>query len=185
LRQDQTAFLFVFAQNNKLNVAQHDIAAQKDILRSRFGDDGWECPEILVRLEATDDLYFDAVSQIRMPRWSRGRVALIGDAAYSPSLLAGAGSAFAMLGAYILAGELKKARGDHMVAFAGFEGAMRGFIEKEQKSAAGFAQSFAPKTALGIFLRDRVLDTMRIPALADWIVRRFFANAFNLPDYGD
>lgn len=63
----------------------------------------------------------DEISQIHVPEWSRGRIALIGDAAYCPSLLAGAGSAFAMLGAYVLAGELKMSNGDYRVVFAAYE----------------------------------------------------------------
>jgi len=121
MRGGQTAFLLVYAADSPPAVAPHDIAAQKRLLHERFGGDGWECPEILARLDASGDLYFDPVEQIRMPQWSRGRVVLLGDAAYCPSLLAGAGSAFAMLGAYILAGELHKARGDHGIAFSLYE----------------------------------------------------------------
>ncbi|HEY5347518.1 MAG TPA: FAD-dependent monooxygenase, partial [Rhizomicrobium sp.] len=107
MRGGRTAFLFVFAEDAP--PAAYDIAAQKALIAARFGGDGWETPQILACLAAADELYFDNVSQIRMPHWSRGRVALIGDAAYCPSLLAGAGSAFAMLGAYVLAGELQRA----------------------------------------------------------------------------
>jgi 2-polyprenyl-6-methoxyphenol hydroxylase-like FAD-dependent oxidoreductase len=183
LRDDRSALLFVFAVDDPLDVAPHDVAAHKAILHARFGGDGWECPEILARLDAADDVYFDSVSQIRMPRWSAGRVALIGDAAYCPSLLAGAGAAFAMLGAYVLAGELKRANGDHVAAFAAYEGRMRPFIEEQQTSAEQFARWFAPKTAFGIFLRDSVLNLMRFQPLGTWLSRRMFAGTFDLPDY--
>jgi 2-polyprenyl-6-methoxyphenol hydroxylase-like FAD-dependent oxidoreductase len=146
MRDDRSAFLFVFTEDGKGPVPPHDMSAHKASLHARFGGDGWECPEILARLDEADDLYFDSVSQIRMAGWSRGRVGLIGDAAYCPSLLAGAGSAFAMLGAYILAGELERTDGDHAAAFAAYEGRMHPFIEEQQGSAERFARYFAPRT---------------------------------------
>jgi 2-polyprenyl-6-methoxyphenol hydroxylase-like FAD-dependent oxidoreductase len=184
LRDDRSAFLLVFAVNQPPAGCGHDPAAHRALLRERFGGDGWETSEILARLDATQDLYFDAVSQIRMPRWSHGRVALLGDAAYSPSLLAGAGAAFAMLGAYVLAGELRRADGDHVRAFAAYEQRLQPFILRQQKAAVGFAGSFTPKTAFGVFFRDRVLNLMSIPALGVPLARRMLGEVYPLPDYG-
>jgi 2-polyprenyl-6-methoxyphenol hydroxylase-like FAD-dependent oxidoreductase len=89
-----------------------------------------------------DELYFDAVSQIKLPRWSQGRTAPVGDASV---LLSGEGAAFAMAAAYILANELDRPGGDYARAFAAYESRFRPFIERAQKSARGFASSFAPK----------------------------------------
>ena len=80
-------------------------------MKDHFKDCGWECEAILSELEGSTDLYFDSVSQIKLGTWSKGRVALIGDAAFCVSLLAGQGSALAMTAAYVLAGELAKSRG--------------------------------------------------------------------------
>ena len=92
LRDDRTAFLFVFASRHPLPAMTHDMTAQKQLLCQTFSRDPWnEWREIERRLEACEDLYFDAVSQIVLPCWSQGRVALVGDAAYCPSLLAGEG----------------------------------------------------------------------------------------------
>jgi 2-polyprenyl-6-methoxyphenol hydroxylase-like FAD-dependent oxidoreductase len=184
MRRDQSAFLLVFAEKNKPGIAAHDAAAQKALLRSKFGDDGWEAPEILKLLDSTKDLYFDAISQIHMPRWADGRVALVGDAAHSPSLLAGAGAAFAMLGAYILAGELHAANGDFGRAFPAYEQRLQPFILRQQNAAASFAGSFTPKTTLGVFLRDCVLTLMNVPVVGVWLARRMFGDRFPLPDYG-
>jgi 2-polyprenyl-6-methoxyphenol hydroxylase-like FAD-dependent oxidoreductase len=181
MREDHTAFLLVFASKEK--IAARDSAAQKAVLRDVFGRDGWETPEILARLEDASDVYFDSVSQIRMPNWSKGRVALIGDAAHSPSLLAGAGSAFAMLGAYVLAGELHKAGGNHETAFAAYEQQLMPFMARQQKTAAGFAGSFAPKTAFGLSLRNVVLNAMNFRPLGVWYTRRLLDNRYALPDY--
>ena len=78
----------------------------------QYDDGKWECPRILDELDRTQELYFDRVSLIRMESWSRGRVVLVGDAAFCVSLVAGQGSALAMISAYVLAGELANAGGD-------------------------------------------------------------------------
>jgi 2-polyprenyl-6-methoxyphenol hydroxylase-like FAD-dependent oxidoreductase len=110
-------------------------------------------------------------------------VALVGDAAYCPSLLAGEGSAFAMAGAYILAGELQRSGGDYARAFAAYEQSFRPFIERKQRSARAFASSFTPATALGLFVRDVVLRLGAIPVVADSLLRRFVVDRFELPAY--
>jgi 2-polyprenyl-6-methoxyphenol hydroxylase-like FAD-dependent oxidoreductase len=113
MRDDRTMFLFTFADCEPGGAFANDLESQKALLRARFGKSGWECPQILDQLDNTCDLYFDRVSQIRMDAepglWTRGRVTLLGDAASCVSLLAGQGSALAMVGAYILAGELHRA----------------------------------------------------------------------------
>ncbi len=118
-----------------------------------------------------------------MPRWTNGRVALVGDAAHSPSLLAGAGAALAMLGAYILAGELHAADGDFARAFPAYEQRLQPFILRQQNAAVGFSASFTPKTTLGIFLRNCVLNLMNIPTVGVWLARRMLGDSFPLPDY--
>ena len=105
LHRDHTLFLFVFISDYDVASIQSEIVAQKAIVREAFRDGGWECGAILSTLDRTDGLYFDRVSQIQMPRWSEVRIALVGDAAFCVSLLAGQGAALAMLSAYVLAGE--------------------------------------------------------------------------------
>ena len=112
MRDNRTLFLFTFADDNP-NIPG-DAQAQKAHLRHRFANSGWECPQILAALDDAPDFYFDRVSQIRMPSehglWTKGRVSLIGDAASCVSLLAGQGTALAMIAAYILAGELHRSK---------------------------------------------------------------------------
>lgn len=124
---------------------RRDGAAQKKIVRERFAGDVWEVPRLLAMMEEAEDFYFDSVSQIRMERWSAGRVALVGDAGYCGSPLSGMGTGMAVVGAYVLAGELREAAGDHTAAFARYEGRMRGFVERCQKIAEG-ADWFVPRT---------------------------------------
>jgi 2-polyprenyl-6-methoxyphenol hydroxylase-like FAD-dependent oxidoreductase len=180
MREDRTMFLFTFADSNP-NIG--DVSAQKEALRRRFGRSGWECPSILDALDRADDLYFDRVSQIRMDSWSRGRVALVGDAAYCVSLLAGQGSALGMAGAYILAGELHRAGGDYRSAFAQYQEKFQSLIRAKQESAVRFAGAFAPKSKFRLWLRNRIFDLLAVGWIADIAVGRDLADPISLPDY--
>jgi 2-polyprenyl-6-methoxyphenol hydroxylase-like FAD-dependent oxidoreductase len=154
LDDDSTVFLLVFAADETIDIAQLDTAGSKELLARRYAGGGWETQEVLAALAATTDLYFDRVSQIEMPHWSRGRIALIGDACACPSLLAGEGSAMAMAEAYTLAGELHTANGDYSKAFAAYETRLRPYVERKQKGARNFATSFVPRTVFGLWLRN-------------------------------
>jgi 2-polyprenyl-6-methoxyphenol hydroxylase-like FAD-dependent oxidoreductase len=96
-----------------------------------FERGGWEVPRLVEALRRADDLYADAVSQIRMPQWSKGRVALVGDSAFAPSFLSGQGTSLAIVGAYVLAGELASHE-DPADAFATHERIARPFVETNQ-----------------------------------------------------
>ena len=181
LHNDRTLFLFVFAANSGSLPATPDL--QKTMLREKYGDGKWECPRILDELDRTHELYFDCVSLIRMERWSRGRVALVGDAAFCVSLVAGQGSALAMISAYVLAGELADADGRHEQAFDKYEAFLRAYINTKQRGAERFAAVFAPKTRWGLWFRDQVIKTFAIPGLARLAVGRDIIDTLQLPDY--
>jgi len=182
LHDDRTLFLFVFASGADAP-ANLDPAAQKAMLRERYGDGTWESRHILGELDRAQDLYFDRVSQIRMDRWSRGRVALVGDAAFCVSLVAGQGAALAMTAAYVLAGELGKAAGRHEQAFGRYETMLRAFIESKQRGAERFASAFAPRTRWGLFLRNQVIKAFAISGLARIMFSRDIADTLSLPVY--
>ena len=192
MRGDRTMFLFIFADEDAS--VPPDVKAQKARLRDRFGNSGWECPQILDALDSTSDLYFDRVSQIRMNRpdhidprqglWTRGRVTLAGDAAFCVSLLAGQGSALAMVAAYILAGELHRANGDYAQAFARYQDVMGPFVLAKQEAALGFAGAFAPKSKAGLFLRNQVFKLLAFDWIANIVARRGLLDNIALPDYG-
>jgi 2-polyprenyl-6-methoxyphenol hydroxylase-like FAD-dependent oxidoreductase len=181
LRGDRTLFLFVFAARDASLPPSPD--RQKAMLRDIYGREGWECPAILAALERSEDFYLDTVSQIRMPAWSRGRVALVGDAAFCVSLLAGQGSALAMISAYVLAGELMVAQGRYQEAFGRYEMLLRSYIARKQRGAERFAGVFAPKTRAGLSFRNWVIRAFAVPGLAKLAVGRDIADAVQLPDY--
>ncbi len=184
MRGDTTLFLFVLRAEYLPTQPPYSDAQKKAVLKHAFGDAGWECPQILAALEVADDLYFDQVSQIRMRRWSQGRVALLGDAAACVSLLAGEGTGLAMAEAYVLAGELQRAQGDHRAAFARYQERLHDFLVDKQASAAKFASTFAPKTAAGITLRNWASQLLRVSFLAERLVGRQLHDDITLPDYG-
>ncbi|WP_148598298.1 FAD-binding domain [Aquisphaera giovannonii] len=183
LRGDRTMFLLVFAAEHATGPEPHDAWGRKALLRRVFGEDGWECPQILGAMDGVDDIYYDRVSQIRMDAWSRGRVALIGDAAACVSLLAGEGTGLALAEAYVLAGELNRTPGDHRGAFRRYESRLRPFIEGKQESARKFAPAFAPRTRPGIWFRNQVTRVMAIPPVARLFLARALRDDLELPDY--
>jgi 2-polyprenyl-6-methoxyphenol hydroxylase-like FAD-dependent oxidoreductase len=180
LRDDRSAFFLILAADRALGHLRHDVAAQRDALRVAFGGLGWEMGEIIAGMDSADDLYFDAVAQARLQHWSRGRVVLLGDAAYCPSLLAGQGSAFAMAGAHILAHELGAAPGDHQAAFAAYERRFKPFIDAKQKAAERFGGWFAPRTMGAIRLRNLAMRAMNLPWLGEWLIGRSLGDRFAL-----
>jgi 2-polyprenyl-6-methoxyphenol hydroxylase-like FAD-dependent oxidoreductase len=114
------------------DVDYRDIGAQKRLLREQMAGFGWETQRILAHLDDTPDFYLDQVAQVVMDRWHIGRVGLLGDAAFSASPMSGAGTGLALVGAYLLAGELAAADWDPEAGFAGYEKRMRAYVEDNQ-----------------------------------------------------
>jgi len=112
-----------------------DVEGQKALLAKKLAGGGWVIPRLLEYARTAGDFHFDSAAQIRMDTWSRGRVALLGDAAYCGSPLSGQGSSLALIGAYALAGELRAAGGDHRRAFAAYESGLRGYVRANQDIA--------------------------------------------------
>jgi 2-polyprenyl-6-methoxyphenol hydroxylase-like FAD-dependent oxidoreductase len=183
LRDSRTTFFFTFVGPPDGNGSWIGKSEQKAALQRAFGEAGWECPAILDAMNSSDDLFFDAVSQVHMEQWSVGRVALLGDACFCPSLLAGQGSALAMAGAYLLAGELDAAGGDYTAAFERYQTRFKPFIDGKQKGALSSAGWFAPRTRLGVRMRNQVTRLMNVPLISTWMVKRLFADRFDLPAY--
>jgi len=132
---------FMFRSQHTLNNIRDEIE-QQQFLRSTYEGFGWEMPKILELMSTCDDFYFDAITQVKMKSWTKGRVALLGDAGYCASPLSGQGNNLALVGAYILAGELKKAQGDHTLAFKRYNELLQPFVEANQKFGVNVSESF-------------------------------------------
>ncbi|TRW79024.1 oxidoreductase [Mycolicibacterium sp. 018/SC-01/001] len=115
-------------------IDRRDSAAVADAFRTAFAEDRWRTAEVLDTMSDSGDVYVDTVSQVRMPRWSEGRVALVGDAAYAPAFLSGQGTSIAIAGAYVLARELC-AHERPQDAFIAYERRLRDYVTKNQDLA--------------------------------------------------
>lgn len=141
--------------SDKLDYDRRDTKAQKRILAEAYAGEGWVVPQLLEAMWDAKDFYFDSVSQVQLDSWSRGRVALVGDAAHCASPLSGMGTDLALVGAYFLAGELKAVGGDYPIAFARYEQHMRDYVAKGQKSAGDNGKWFVPETRGMIGFRNQ------------------------------
>jgi 2-polyprenyl-6-methoxyphenol hydroxylase-like FAD-dependent oxidoreductase len=150
-----------------------------------FAKGGWVVPRLVEALRRADDLYFDTVSQIRMPRWSKGRVGLVGDSAFAPSFLSGQGTSLAIAGAYVLAGELASHE-DAEAALATYERIARPFVEANQELAIREgAPSLLVRTQEKLDARNRWLAWLakgHAPKAQNDYVREVH-NSLRLPDY--
>jgi len=161
-----------------------DVDGQRALLGRAFAGVGWKAPMLLDAMSTAADFAFTNVAQVRLPRWSRGRVALVGDAAACPTPLTGLGTSVALVQAYVLAGELARARGDHHAAFESYEALARPYVATAQQLPPGGVNGYAPRSALAIRLR-----TASMRAMTHWpmrpILERQFAKAGDiaLPDY--
>ncbi|MGI4742830.1 MAG: FAD-dependent monooxygenase [Janthinobacterium lividum] len=134
---------------------QHSPAEQKAVLQAQLAGAGWEATRLSQALDEAADVYFDQVGQFLAPRWSAGRVALVGDAAYCPSPLSGKGTTLALVGAYVLAGELARhARPED--AFAAYETRLRPYVTQAQQLPPGVPGLAYPSSKLGV----AVLNTL-------------------------
>jgi 2-polyprenyl-6-methoxyphenol hydroxylase-like FAD-dependent oxidoreductase len=115
------------------DIDYRDVEAQKGLVREQTAGFGWLTPGILAHLDDSPDFYLDQVAQVVMDRWHSGRVGLLGDAAFSASPMSGAGTGLALVGAYMLAGELAAADWDPGAGFAGYEERMRSYVEANQE----------------------------------------------------
>jgi 2-polyprenyl-6-methoxyphenol hydroxylase-like FAD-dependent oxidoreductase len=172
-------FCFMFRYDG--DVPQDDIPAQQELLRRRLRELRWEVPAILERMPQARTFYMDHASQIRMPSWSRGRIALVGDAAAAPSLLAGQGSALAMIEAYVLAYELHEAQGDLRTAFARYERRLAQLIRDKQEAAIRMGAAFAPSNRIQLLLRNTFVSLMAIPPIANIAMGRSLIDPIRLP----
>lgn len=183
LDNNKAATFFIFSAPQKLAINHHDILKQKAVLRSHFANAGWKCVALLSKMDDAPDFYFDTVSQVQMNRWSNQRISLAGDACDCPSLLSGQGSTLAMVGAYVLAGELKEANGDYTTAFAKYESLFRPFITRKQRLAQNFAKSLVPETKFGIWRRNFFMKLMALPFVTRMFVNQFMDDDLHLKNY--
>lgn len=164
--------------------AELDRPAQEALLRERFAGAGWQTQRILDAMPGAP-MYYESLAQVKAPSWSRGRVVLLGDAAWAPSPMAGLGASLALIGPYVLAGELARTPDDPRAAAARYEEVLRPYVERVQELPPGTPRVAHPRTELGV----RVLRLgQKIAAgplgSAVQAVVPSVPDDFELPDYG-
>ncbi|MEU1546851.1 FAD-dependent monooxygenase [Nocardia sp. NPDC005745] len=170
--------MYMFA-SPELDYGRDDSAAQRRILAETYAEVGWEVPRMLSELAGFDDFYMDTISQVRMPHgYTKGRVALVGDSGYG-NTLGGFGTGLAVVGAYVIAGELATADGDHTVAFTRYDEIMKRYAKIAGNSNAG--RFLAPKTARGISMRNWFLGSRLFALMTKYSDNA--ANDIDLKDY--
>ena len=184
IRGDKTLFFMLLRNEYLPDPFPASEAGRKSALKDALSGVGWECPAILSALEGAGNVYFDTISQIRMDGWTKGRVALVGDAAACPSLIAGEGAGFALAEAYVLAGEIHRHGADLDAALMRYEARMKPYTARKQRYADGLVPSFVPRTALGVKARDLATFLMRLPVFPRLLMGRYFRDAMELPEYG-
>ncbi len=162
---------FIFRSPPVPGYDHRDMEQHKQIVTAAYQGGSWRVPELLDRLQEADDVYFDSVSQVRLPHWSHGRVALLGDAASSVSLF-GEGSSLAMAGAATLAGALAASPGDHQAAFRRYEATHRTLVAPKQRAVSQAAALIVPATQRGIVVRNLAARLWPVAAAAQWVGRR-------------
>lgn len=150
---DDARALFLFRRETELDCDHRDVEQQRQVVLEAFDGQPWKVGELLEQLRGAEDFFFDSLSQIHLPTWSEGRVALLGDAAHAPALLSGAGSSLALVGAERLAMELGDGD-DHRTAFARYENAHRPAVERGQRGTSSSARVLVPDTRFGLWTRN-------------------------------
>lgn len=151
--------------------------AQKHKIAERFADAGWETPRVLEGLWATDDFYFHSIELVKMPRFNKGRVVMTGDAAWA---VMGAGTTLALIGPYVLAGELAKG-GDIAAALDRYNNVMRPFVDKAQDIPSWGPKALQPQSRAGIGIQHALLKVAASPAVRP-LIARFASGGSGLPE---
>ena len=156
---NKTDIILIFSSAKEFPYDYHDEEQKRNIVIEHFSGVGWRTPELLKEMKQSENFYFDVLSQIKMPFWTKGRVALIGDAAYCASPAAGRGGSLAIDGAAALADAFMKSGGDFRSAFREYEESFRPLIAEVQAEAVSFGVEFLiPRTAAAI--QKRLADAL-------------------------
>ena len=166
--------LFLFRRPHELVYDYRNVEQQKRLLWEAFPEHVWELPRILAHLDAAADFYFDSISQICMDSWSGDRVTLVGDAGYCPAPAVGGGTAVAVLGAYVLAGELRAADGNHRAAFSAYEQQIQQLVARTRTLGPTVMKTLIPRTRRQVWATTQMLRVLpRLPGTVQRVLSSF------------
>lgn len=185
VRNNSEAMAMFSFFDQELDYDHRDVAAQKAIVRERVSGMAWETPVLLEQMEGASDFFLDFCGQTRMDSWSRGRVVLLGDSAFCPSPTSGQGTSLALVGAYVLAGELA-ARADHRAAFAAYEEVLRDYVAANQRLGVEGAKRFRRRGRISLWAWYRAVELLAwLPDRVSTRMMAYSAREPDLPSYGE
>ena len=147
---------------------------QKQLLHRVYGRDGWQVPRLLAEIDAAEDFYFDSISQVVMDSWVKDRVALVGDAGYSPGPAVGGGTSIAMIGSYVLAQELAHTDRDYQTGLRAYQDRIRDVAVKARSVGSSTMSTLIPRTSLQVRLMPELLRLVTL------LPPRFQQRLFNM-----
>ncbi|GAM83056.1 hypothetical protein ANO11243_010420 [Dothideomycetidae sp. 11243] len=186
-------YLMCSTQSEDLRRAHRkDVEGEKAALTDIFLDAAWKAPQLLAALDSADDFYCEHLGVVKLDRWSKDRIVLLGDAAYCPSAMTGMGTTSALVGAYVLAGEIgRHCSSDEQglsAALSGYEATFRPFMDQVQKGLVENAASrdkWWPKSGFGVYTLNCIMWTVSALRL-DRLAQRVFPEGkikWELPEY--
>jgi 2-polyprenyl-6-methoxyphenol hydroxylase-like FAD-dependent oxidoreductase len=182
---DKPARASFYLTDPQLDFDYQDAEHNKQLFAERFAGMGWQVPTLLEGLAEATEVYFDSIAQVHLDSYSRGRVCLIGDAAWCASPRSGMGTSLAVVGAYVLAHELRTAGGDYAGAFVEYQRLLAPFVARCQKLAVDALKTDNFSSGWRARLRNVGLPLLRIPAVSKLVARQSLAvgRSFTLPSY--
>lgn len=185
IEPDMPARASLFLADRQGAFDYRDADGNTQLFARRFAGMGWEVPHLLDGLVKAPVVYFDSIAQVHLDSYARGRVCLTGDAAWCASPRSGMGTTLAMVGAYVLAHEMRLAGDDYAAAFGRYQRLMKPFVARCQKSAIDALKTDHFSSGWRAKLRNAVLQLLRIPAVSKFVARQSLAVArsFTLPSY--
>lgn len=164
-RTGEARAVFLFRRSGEPDFDHRDIGAQRRLLRAEYGSEGWEIPRLLDEMDRAEDFYLDSIGQIRLDSWSRGRVALVGDAGYAPGPAVGGGTTLAVVGAYVLARALAETGGAPGPAFAAYREQLRDYARRCAEVAPEVLRRGVPRSRAQLWFNEAALRVLpRLPA---------------------
>ena len=187
---DDARVIFMYRSKQEIAYDHRDTLRQKELLRHAFNEMHPQVDRWLAEIDQTPTFYFDSISQLQLDTWSRGRVTLVGDAGYCPGPAVGGSTSLAVIGAYVLAGELAQADGDHARAFAGYQREMAETVRRSRAFARGAAKTVIPGSAAAVWAISRGLQLVSLlPASLTTAVAKLntkgvrMHDSMRVPDY--
>jgi 2-polyprenyl-6-methoxyphenol hydroxylase-like FAD-dependent oxidoreductase len=182
---DQPARASFFLSDPRLEFDYRDTEGNKRLFARRYAEMGWEVPHLLEGLAAAPEVYFDSIAQVHLDSYARGRICLTGDAAWCASPRSGMGTTLAVVGAYVLAQELRRGGGDYAAAFERYQRLLEPYVARCQQSAIDAVRVERLSSGRLTPLRNVALRMLRIPVVSKLVARQSLAVArsFALPNY--